>query len=120
MKKILLIFCLIFTMPASSETLKTNHPSFYLKNYICAKNGEATFNAVNKSSYKWMTIHFDIYDSDGDPIDSFKWLISLEAQSGEKMTRGGALRDCNLLNNNTYKANVVTLYCYDCKPLKFK
>ena len=65
----------------------------YLKNYICEANGDATFNAVNKSTDKyWQYIRFRIYDSDGDPIDNFAWFINLLPKTGKKITRGSCLK----------------------------
>ena len=34
MKKILILLCLICSMSASAETLKTDNPNRYLKNYV--------------------------------------------------------------------------------------
>ena len=87
MKKILVLLCLICSMSVSAETLKTDNPNLYLKNYTCDSKGDTSFNAVNKSKGIWKAIKFFIYDSDGDPIDNFVWVINLPANSGKRMER---------------------------------
>jgi len=95
----LLVSCLTFSMSLSAETLKTNDPKKYLKNYIC-KNNKATYNAVNKSSEYWLRLYFKIYDADGDPVDNFSWSIGVSANSGKKDYSHG----CNKLKNVRYSA----------------
>ena len=98
----LLVSCLTFSMSLSAETLKTNDPNKYLKNYVC-KNNTATYNAVNKSGRYWRYIEFVIYDADGDPIDNFSKSMGLiKPMSGKKDSFYG----CNRLQNVRYTATV--------------
>ena len=94
-------------MSVSSETLKTDNPNRYLKNYECeSASGLAYFNAVNKTEEYWNYIRFTIYDSDGDPIDSFHWVISINSNSGKRMTEGGLHRNaCTKLQGVKYKSD---------------
>ena len=89
MKKILVLLGLIGSMSVSAETIKTDNPNRYLKNYVCGADGYAKFNVVNKTNKKWSAIKFDIYDSDGDPVDNFKWYLYVNANSGKKQRVGG-------------------------------
>ena len=86
----LLVSCLTFSMSLSAETLKTDNPNRYLKNYVCLSDGWAEFNAINKTDNKWKGIRFTIYDSDGDPVDNFRWMLYVAANSGKKMTEGNS------------------------------
>jgi len=98
--KVLFVVCLVYSMSLSAETLKTDNSNRYLKNYNCNNNGNASFNAVNKSSKYWTKILFKIYDADGDPVDNFEWYIRVGPNNGEKLWRGG----CNKLKNVRYTA----------------
>ena len=97
----LLVSCLTFSMSLSAETLKTNDPKVYLKNYIC-KNNTATYNAVNKSDQYLRSLDFVIYDADGDPIDNFSTSMSIKPMSGKKDSFSG----CNRLQNVRFTATV--------------
>ena len=104
MKKILILLCLICSMSASAEILKTDNPNRYLKNYVCGDYGVASFNAVNKSKDFWNSIMFTLFDSDGDPIDNMSWTINVGANSGKAMNAGGVLQGrCNALIFNKFK-----------------
>ncbi|MDC0114688.1 hypothetical protein OAH83_00245 [Methylophilaceae bacterium] len=103
MKKILVMFCLICSMSVSAETLNTDNPNRYLKNYTCNESGYAHYNAVNKTDTRWSQINFYIYDSDGDPIDNFQWNLSVGPNSGEKMVSGGLGESCKKLIGVKYK-----------------
>ena len=103
MKKILVLLCLICSMSASAETLKTDNPNLYLKNYVCGSDGYATFNAVNKTNKRWTAIKFHIYDSDGDPVDNFRWTLYVSANSGKKMKGGRFDNSCKKLKGVKYK-----------------
>jgi len=101
MKKILVLLCLICSMSVSAETLKTDNPNRYLKNYTCGSDGYASFNAVNKTDSYWGGIQFIIYDSDNDPINNFRWMLGVAGNSGERFNYGG--RYCKQLIGNKYK-----------------
>jgi len=101
MKKILVLLCLIGSMSVSAETLKTDNPNRYLKNYTCGSAGYASFNAVNKTDSYWKGIRFIIYDSDNDPINNFNWSIHVRGNSGERFTNSGP--NCKELIGNKYK-----------------
>ena len=101
MKKILVLLCLICSMSVSAETLKTDNPNRYLKNYTCGSAGYASFNAVNKTDSYWKGIRFIIYDSDGDPIDNFSWIVGVPGNSGERLkNRGGNCKQLGKYKNN--------------------
>ena len=100
MKKILVLLCLICSMSVSADTLKTDNPNRYLKNFTCDSKGYASFNAVNKTDSYWGGIIFNIYDSDNDPIDNFRWSINVKGNSGQKLYKGPS---CNQLVGNKYK-----------------
>ena len=100
MKKILVLLCLIGSMSVSAETLKTDNPNRYLKNFTCDSKGYASFNAVNKTDSYWGGIIFNIYDSDNDPIDNFRWSINVKGNSGQKLYEGPS---CKQLIGNKYK-----------------
>ena len=100
MKKILVLLCLIGSMSVSAETLKTDNPNRYLKNYTCGSNGWASFNAVNKTDRYWKYIHFTIYDSDNDPIENFEWSVSVVGNSGQRREERG--HKCKKLIGNKY------------------
>ena len=101
MKKILVLLCLICSMSVSADTLKTDNPNRYLKNFTCDSKEYASFNAVNKTDSYWGGIIFNIYDSDNDPIDNFRWVIGVAGNSG-KSTREW-LPSCKQLIGNKYK-----------------
>ena len=101
MKKILVLLCLIGSMSVSAETIKTDNPNRYLKNYSCNSYGQASFNAVNKTDSYWKGIRFIIYDSDNDPIDNFRWFINVPSNSGKTLKNRG--RNCKQLIGNKYK-----------------
>ena len=104
MKKILVLLCLFGSVSVSAKTLKTDNPNLYLKNYSCMGSGMAEFNAVNKTNKTWSAIKFTIYDSDGDPVDNFKWDIYVNANSGKKQKRGGfAENSCKKLIGVKYR-----------------
>ena len=101
MEKILVLLCLIGSMSVSAETIKTDNPNRYLKNYTCGSNGWASFNAVNKTDRYWKYIHFTIYDSDNDPINNFYWKLRVSGNSGERFNGRG--HNCKELIGNKYK-----------------
>ena len=103
MKKILVLLCLICSMSASAETLKTDNPNRYLKNYVCGADGKATFSAVNKTNKQWVGIKFHIYDSDDDPVDNFYWILKIAPNSGKKKKAGRFDNSCKKLKGVKYK-----------------
>ena len=101
MKKILVLLCLICSMSVSADTLKTDNPNRYLKNFTCDSKGYASFNAVNKTDSYWGGIIFNIYDSDNDPINNFYWSLHVRGNSGVRFSNIGG--NCKELIGNKYK-----------------
>ncbi|MBT6325951.1 MAG: hypothetical protein HOJ35_08275 [Bdellovibrionales bacterium] len=109
MKKILVLVCLISSMTVSAETIRTDNPNRYLKNYICNKaNGWASFNAVNKTNTIWRAIKFIIYDSDDDPVDAVVWELYVNPQEGREIFIDvWNLNSCKKLTGAKYHAQTL-------------
>ena len=85
MKKILVLVCLFSSMALYAETLKTDNPNRYFKNFVCHSDGKFTANIVNKTNKGWMETYITVIDSDGDPIDTLRWDIPVNSNSGKKV-----------------------------------
>ena len=120
MKKILVLVCLFSSMALYAETLKTDNPNRYFKNFICHANGNYTSNLVNKTNKFWHDAVIDVIDSDGDPIDFLVWATIVSANSGKKVvneigfsssgdgTRHSCLRLFNNKTKSLYKLKITT------------
>ena len=114
MKKILVLVCLFSSMALYAETLKTDNPNRYFKNFVCHSDGKFTANIVNKTNKGWMETYITVIDSDGDPIDTLRWDIPVNSNSGIKVIyeEGGFVSvshrritfSCSRLFNNKTKS----------------